>query len=253
MNSEKTISEMLKINDLPKSSEYPAEWVIENSMGPNVLWFTEWLTQAMHLKHGMRVLDLGCGKAISSIFLAKEFGCQVWATDLWTKANDNLKRIKSERLEEQVFPIHSDARSLPFAHGFFDAIIAVDSYFYFGTDDLYLGHIRKFLKKDGEIGIATPGLMKEFPAELPQHLKKFWGEDCWGWHTKEWWEHFWKRTGLVEILSVDNLKDGCKRYLQWKLAQEELGKNPWPDDLSVLEKDNGEYIGFIRMVARNAK
>ena len=39
---------------------------------------------ATGLEPGMRVLDLGCGKGLSSIFLAKEFGVQVWAADLWT-------------------------------------------------------------------------------------------------------------------------------------------------------------------------
>lgn len=51
-------------------------------MGPNVLWLAEALSQMMDLRPGMRVLDMGCGKAISSIFLAKEFGLEVWATDL---------------------------------------------------------------------------------------------------------------------------------------------------------------------------
>lgn len=33
-----------------------------------------------------------------------------------------------------------DARSLPFANEFFDAIVSHDSYVYFGTDDLYLSN-----------------------------------------------------------------------------------------------------------------
>jgi hypothetical protein len=32
------------------------------------------------------VLDLGCGRASSSIFLRREFGVQVWAADLWFSA-----------------------------------------------------------------------------------------------------------------------------------------------------------------------
>lgn len=56
-------------------------------MGPNVLWLTEFLGQAMELQPGMRVLDMGCGRALSSIFLAKEFGVQVWAADLWIAAD----------------------------------------------------------------------------------------------------------------------------------------------------------------------
>ena len=38
----------------------------------------------------MRVLDLGCGLAMSSIFLRREFDVQVWATDLWFNASENL-------------------------------------------------------------------------------------------------------------------------------------------------------------------
>ena len=54
-----------------------------NLMGPNGLWLTDALTQLLPLEPGMRVLDLGCGAAISSIFLARELGVQVWAADLW--------------------------------------------------------------------------------------------------------------------------------------------------------------------------
>ena len=48
--------------------------VIQNGMGSNPLWLVEWLTAAMDLKPGMRVLDLGCGRGLTSIFLAREFG-----------------------------------------------------------------------------------------------------------------------------------------------------------------------------------
>jgi ubiquinone/menaquinone biosynthesis C-methylase UbiE len=67
----------------PLASQYHPEWVIANaSGGANALWLTEWLTTALDLRPGMRVLDLGCGRAASSIFLRREFGVEVWATDL---------------------------------------------------------------------------------------------------------------------------------------------------------------------------
>jgi cyclopropane fatty-acyl-phospholipid synthase-like methyltransferase len=79
----------------------------------------------------MRVLDLGCGRALSSIFLHREFGVQVWATDLWFSAAENLQRIRDAGIEDGVFPLHADARSLPFAPTFFDAIISIDSFVYY--------------------------------------------------------------------------------------------------------------------------
>ncbi len=112
--------------------------MLENLMGPNALWLAEALSQVMDLRAGMRVLDMGCGRAISSIFLAREFGVQVWATDLWIGASANWGRIREAGAQASVFPIHAEAHALPYAHEFFDALVSLDAYHYFGTDDLYL-------------------------------------------------------------------------------------------------------------------
>lgn len=58
---------------------------------------------------------------------------QVSATDLWFSAAENIQRIRDSGVEEGVFPLHADARSLPFAPNFFDAITCIDSYPYFVT------------------------------------------------------------------------------------------------------------------------
>ena len=123
----------------PRSSAYHADWIMAGMSGAaNPLWMAEWLVEALELRPGMRVLDLGCGRALSSVFLRREYGVQVWATDLWFSASENLRRIRDAGVEDGVFPIHADARALPFAAEFFDAVISLDSFPYYGTDDLYL-------------------------------------------------------------------------------------------------------------------
>src|SRR5438128_625464 len=96
---------MVLASRFPRAAKYNFDWVIENHMGHNTLWLTEAMSQVMNIRPEMRVLDLGCGKAISSIFLAKEFGCQVWASDLGVDWRDNLKRIRDARMENLVFPV----------------------------------------------------------------------------------------------------------------------------------------------------
>src|SRR5690242_19877123 len=119
----------------PRASKYHPEWVLAGvSGGANPLWLTEWLAEALDLRPGMRVLDLGCGRAMSSIFLRREFGAQVWATDLWFSPSENIERIRDAGVEGRVFPIRADARFLPFAPEFFDAVIGIDSFPYFATD-----------------------------------------------------------------------------------------------------------------------
>ena len=73
-------------------------------------------------------------RAASSIFLHREFGVQVWAADLWFSPAENLERIRDAGAEAGVFPIRADARALPFATEFFDAVVSIDSFVYYGTD-----------------------------------------------------------------------------------------------------------------------
>jgi cyclopropane fatty-acyl-phospholipid synthase-like methyltransferase len=122
----------------------------------------------------MRVLDIGCGRAISCIFLAKQFDLQVWATDLWVGANENWERACAAGMQRQVYPIRAEAHALPFAETFFDAILSIDAYHHFGTDDLYLGYLIRFLKPGAQIGLVVPGLDHEFQAGLPAHLQPYW-------------------------------------------------------------------------------
>ena len=62
---------------------------------------------------------------------------------------------------------------MPFASEFFDAIVSIDSFFYFGTDDLYLNDLARFVKPGGPIGIAGAGLMRELEDPMPS-LGEWW-------------------------------------------------------------------------------
>ena len=73
-------------------------------MGPNALWLVDALAQLLPLEPGMRVLDLGCGTAITSIFLAREHGVQVFAADLWIEPSLNSPRIEEAGVSDRVFP-----------------------------------------------------------------------------------------------------------------------------------------------------
>ncbi len=255
--TKKRMKELLKNDRYPRSAKYDPEWVLKGWMGPNVIWLAEWLCEKMELKPGMRVLDMGCGKALSSIFLAKEFGVKVWANDLWISAAENWQRIKDAGLENQVCPIHAEAHDLPYAEGFFDAIVSLDSYQYYGTDDLYLTYFHKFLKPGGQIGIVVPGLVKDFNGPVPKHLTRlqrsgipFWVDECWCFHTAAWWRSFWGRYSSIEGVAADVLPDGWKDWLQYEIACEEAGTLMFHSEAEGLKADAGRYLALIRVVGR---
>src|SRR4051794_28597244 len=191
----------------PRANAYHPDWLLAGVGGAaNPLWLTEWLTEAVALQPGMRVLDLGCGRALSSVFLRREFGVEVWAADLWIDPAENLQRVRDAGLADGVYPVRADARSLPFAAGFFDAIVSIDSFFYYGTDDLYLNYLARLVKPGGPIGIAQAGLMWEVDGPVPDHLRTWWDQDRpWCLHSAGWWRRHWARTGILDVTVADAL------------------------------------------------
>lgn len=237
--------DLIKDEKYPLSAKYDSEWIVENQMGSQCLWLMEALAGEMELKPGMRVLDLGCGKAISSIFLAREFGVQVWATDLWISASDNWKRICEAGVEQQVFPIHAEARDLPYADAFFDAVVSINSVQFYGTDDLYFkDHLVKLVKPGGQIGMIVPGLYSEFTGPVPDHIRSFWKADYFNWHSPGWWRWHWEKTGCAEVELADTLpeKEGYRLFRRF-------GEVMNPSD-SLIAADEGRNISFVRVIAR---
>lgn len=247
-------ADLMSVAGMPRSSAYDPTWVYLNQMGPNVFWLAESLAEKMEFEPGMRVLDMGCGTAMSSIFFAREFGVEVWATDLWIPASDNWRRVREANLEEKVFPIHAEAHSLPFADGFFDAAISLDAFHYFGTNDLYFPYFSRFVREGGSIGIVVPGNEREVD-ELPEDMRDFWGETPWeffSFHGLEWWKRNWLRTGLVDIEAADMVPGGRELWLRWSdVAGAWEGKSdPYGEREKLLETETGAGIGFSRIVAR---
>ena len=242
-----TADERLVSDRCPRASAYHPDWVLAAvSGGANPLWLTEWLTGALDLKPGMRVLDLGCGRAMSSIFLRREFGVEVWATDLWFSASENRQRIGDAGVADGVFPVHADARALPFAEEFFDAVVSLDAIMYFGTDDLYLANLARFVKPGGVLAIALAGLTQEIDGDVPDHLQRWWEPANWSLHSAVWWRRHWERTGIVDIELADTMPDGWRVWLDWIRTVAPENRM----EIETLEADRGRHLGYVRLIAR---
>ena len=230
-----------------RSAKYHPDWLVSHASGGACsLWLTEWLVEALDLRPGMRVLDLGCGRACSSIFLRRELDVQVWATDLWFNPAENLERVRDAGVDDGVFPLRADARALPFAEAFFDAIVSIDSFVYYGTDDLFLSNLARFVRPGGPVAIAGAGLTQEIEGPIPEHLQAWWepGMSCL--HSAAWWRRHWERSGIVTVDIADTLPDGWRAWLEWQQAVA-------PDnvvEIQAIEADKGTYLGYVRAVCR---
>ena len=249
---------LLNKPEFPRSSTYDADWMLDHQMGPSAVWLVEWLCERLALAPGMRVLDLGCGKAMTSVFLAREFGVQVHAVDLWMSPDHNLRRAREAGVDHLVCPIKGEAHALPFARGYFDAVVSIDAYQYFGTDDLYLDYLASFVRPGGSLGVVTVGLTCPLEGGVPPpHLtepqsngKVFWEDSCRCFKTPDFWRSLWNGCPLVSGVEVDLLADGCRHWADFERAIERSGKGFFPSDAEALERDADTTLAFVRMVAR---
>ena len=163
--------------EYPRASTYDPDWLLSLDMGPNPLWLLEDLLADLPIPPGARVLDLGSGLGATSVFLARELGAEVWATDLWVSADDAAKVMADAGVEDRVHVVNADVRTLPYDNEQFDAIVSIDSWEYFGTDDRLLPTLVPVLKPGGVIGIATPCLDREVTTygDCPPHVRELAG------------------------------------------------------------------------------
>jgi cyclopropane fatty-acyl-phospholipid synthase-like methyltransferase len=237
----------------PKASQYDPAWVRKHSMGENVLFNLESLTKSLDLKAGMRVLDLGCGKAISSIFLAKEFNVKVWAVDEAISASDNYQRIREAGCEDQVTPIEADARALPFAEEYFDVVIVVDSYTYFGTDEKYLPYIARFIKPGGHIAIVDVCFTKEIEtlSQVPDFLRQDYQNYWYFIHTIDWWKKLWEKTGLVDVQAAQQLDESD--LVREQYVKDFEGSEEDDPFAKALKLDSQQFISFFKLIGQRTK
>lgn len=234
----------------PLSARYNENWVKRNSLGENVLYNLESLCEILELRPGMKILDLGSGKAVSAIFLAHEFKTKVWAVDAKTCPSENYKRIMEMKCEEHVLPLKVDARKLPFPEEFFDIIIAADSFMYFGTDMGYTEYITRYLKKDGQIGIVDI-------CYIDLNRTKHPGENYFTKHkhmnfvySLDWWFDLWNSSKNLKVNVAEVVPENdiiIKEYIRDNKFSDK------PDLLAEeLENDQENVLKIFRMAARKS-
>ncbi len=242
--------------EFPRSSRYDAGWMLGNQMGPNALWLLEWLCERLEIPPGARVLDLGCGKAMTSVFLAKELGAHVHAVDLWMDPDQNWRRAVEAGVSDLVCPVRAEAHALPFAAGYFDAVVSVDAFHYFGSDLLYLDYLARFLRPGGRLGVVVPGLARPLAGGAPPWLtepqsngKVFWDPSCRSFLTAEAWSSLWAGSPSVTGVAVDAQPDGWRHWADFERAVEASGRALFPSDAEAIEKDAGRTLTFLRLLA----
>jgi SAM-dependent methyltransferase len=239
-----------KFNSNPKNLKFAQAAM----MGPNAMRIAEELASYLDIKENMRMLDLGCGCGLSTIFLAQKYGTPVIAADLWISPTDNYERFQSFGIDDKAIPLFADAtKGLPFANEYFDILFSVDAYHYFGDTAEMLPSLLPFVKKGGYIAVAAPGIKYEFGDNVPEEMLPFWeAEVARTIHSLEWWKELWSREKGIEMMDI-------REMLCCKQAWDEWLSGYHPDlpfasiiaeDIDMMKAEGGKYYNLIQLIAK---
>ena len=232
-----------------KSEKYNTPEFMAKIMGPNPVKLEEELLMNHRIPGGATVCDLGSGQGLTSVFLAKEYGFTVYAADLWSDPEENRKFFDSMGLSrEQLIPVKADATDLPFEGEFFDAVVSVDSYNYFGRDPRYLDEkLLPFVKRGGFIYIAIPGMKKDCHDHLPPELLLSWTpEQLEYMHDIAYWRAMVNQCRGAELISIQEMESNDEVWADWLAQENEYAVG----DRKAMEAGGGAYLNFIAMVLR---
>jgi len=230
----------------PYTDNYDHAFLLDTMMGPNAMRLTEELVAQLPITPGMRILDLGCGKGISSILLAEKYGATVFAADLWIAPTENAERFTALGLDGKIFPLLVDAtKEIPFAHNYFDLIVSVDAYQYFGSNDTMLATLLPYLKPGGYFAAAVPGFIGDYREDnLPDVVKPFWTPE-WYFYPLHWWKTLWEKEPgitLTTVREMDTCQQAWDEFMACEIAQEMM--------VPIMDAGAGAYFNMIQLVAQ---
>ncbi|MCL2762143.1 MAG: class I SAM-dependent methyltransferase [Treponema sp.] len=228
----------------------------ETMWGPNGIRQSEELTSHFTITKDMKILDLGCGMGLSSLFLAKAFGVTVFATDLFADPTENDERFQSLGIADKIVPMLIDAlQPLPFAKRYFDVIFSVGAYNMFGDNEEMLPKLISYVKKGGYIAVAFPGLKYEFGDNVPPEMQPFWKYPDVARCVRgiEWWKELFGKAKGMEIVNVSEMACHDIAWDEYLTSLDpsggdEFGEDKWTLDMKAAE--NGKYFNTIQLIAK---
>ena len=229
---------------------FSEEYLLENMMGPNCVRILDELIASIDIKSGSKILDLGSGHALTSMYLAKLYDVEVVAFDLWIDAKDNEARIKEQGLSDKVTAIHGDVtKGMPFPKNYFDYIISVDSYHYYGASETFLDdYTSPYLKMDGIVAIAVPGMKEGFDGPVPDALQPF-VQEAYYFRSASWWDKLWRKSRSIEVIDNGYIVCHAKAWEEWLQCDEPHAKG----DIAMIEADNGRYLDTVKIIGKKIR
>ncbi|MEQ1923958.1 MAG: methyltransferase domain-containing protein [Pyrinomonadaceae bacterium] len=228
-------------------------------MAPGGLFLAKMMADKLDLRPGQKVLDLGCGRGQSSVFLAAKYRVNVVSVDLWVGSEERRSKAAKAGVVSLITPLQGDIkRGLPSGFGEFDAIFALQSFHTFGTSSGIVKYLTGLLRTGGKICIAQTCFSEKSPT-LPEVFRETdgWNADYEKYHSPDWWRQHLERTAGLKVEYCEEITDGeilwedhalyCGDRAGW--TTEYLEKTAWLNRQLLWGRSNSPSLTHFMLTA----
>jgi cyclopropane fatty-acyl-phospholipid synthase-like methyltransferase len=193
------------------------------------------VVEAVGIRPGMRVLEIGGGSGQVACILAKHWNVLVVTLEPWHGGADIDARARAEGVWDRVLPMKLEVQHLPFARESFDAVIAFGALEMIAQDrPIALEQIKRVLKRGSSFGI---GEAMNRPVDNPAYTE---------FDTLKQNVALFEHHGL-EVTHAKYFEDG---YQIWVENVEKYWQNPPPGEREKILGDGGRSISNGLLVGR---
>jgi arsenite methyltransferase len=179
---------------------------------------TRELIKLCRIKRGSKVLEVGCGVGLTSVYLAEK-GCMVTGVDI-SKGMIRKAKEKAEQKKVKVEFIVADAHKLPFRNNVFDAVICESVMAFIPDKKKAMKEFARVTKPGGYVGITEVAWIKEPPAEMKKKMSDFSGGEL---RTSEEWKKLLVDARLKNVVArthkLNMLNEAWDQIRRWDIVE----------------------------------
>lgn len=216
--------------------------------GPGSLEMALPLVEALGIRPGMRVLEVGAGSGQIAAILAKHWDVAVVTLEPWHGGEGVQAFAAREGVHNRVLALKLCAQAMPFADATFDAVLSIGSFEMIGADrPQALAEMVRVTRPGCGVGIAEPMCR---PADMPPEVAAL---DRTGelhfqelFRTVDWNRALFAAHGL-QVTHASYFPDGYR----WWVENEPQARIP-AAERDLIAKDGGRWLALGMVVGRKA-
>jgi ubiquinone/menaquinone biosynthesis C-methylase UbiE len=179
-----------------------SNYVGRKILHPGGVKATKKIIELLKIDKNKKVLDIACGKGLTSIYLAKKYGCQVVGIDILEKSIKEAKKLaKKNGVSHLVSFQVADASKLPFPNDEFDIILTQAVLVLVKDKAKAIKEAIRVLKPDGLSGWIELSWKKQPSVDfLNTAQKELCGICISNTETYKGWEELFSKNGIKELV-----------------------------------------------------